>query len=63
VQLAGELDTTIDVIRRLVAHAGIHRSSSKLRSARQRRRATTSASSSAPPSLASLISRCIWPTA
>ncbi len=39
-QLAGELHTTIDVIRRLVDQAGIQRSSPKVRSARQRRRAT-----------------------
>ncbi len=39
-QLAGELRTTIDVIRRLVHEAGIHRSSPKVRSARQRRLAT-----------------------
>jgi hypothetical protein len=39
-QLAGELHTTIDVIRRLIDQAGIHRSSPKVRSARQRRRAT-----------------------
>lgn len=39
-QLAGELDTTIDVLRRLIVEAGIHRSTPKVRSARQRRRAT-----------------------
>jgi transcriptional regulator of acetoin/glycerol metabolism len=39
-QLAGELHTTIDMIRRLTGEAGIHRSSPKVRSARQRRRAT-----------------------
>jgi len=39
-QLAGEFDTTIDVIRRLIDEAGIHRSPPKVRSARQRRRAT-----------------------
>jgi len=39
-QLASELHTTIDVIRRLLAEAGIHRSSPKIRGARQRRRAT-----------------------
>jgi len=38
-RLAGELHTTIDVIRRLIGEAGIHRSSPKVRSARQRRRA------------------------
>ncbi len=36
-QLAGELDTTIDVVRRLLDQAGIQRSSWKVRSARQRR--------------------------
>jgi len=40
VQLAGELHTTIDVIRRLIDQAGIQRSSPKVRSARQRRLAT-----------------------
>jgi DNA-binding NtrC family response regulator len=40
VRLAGELHTTIDVTRRLIDEAGIHRSSPKVRSARQRRRAT-----------------------
>jgi transcriptional regulator of acetoin/glycerol metabolism len=39
-QLAGELDTTIDVARRLLDQAGIQRSSWKVRSARQRRRTT-----------------------
>jgi DNA-binding NtrC family response regulator len=39
-QLAAELHTTIDVIRRLIDQAGIHRSSAKVRSARQRRRTT-----------------------
>jgi hypothetical protein len=39
-QLAGELDTTVDVVRRLLDQAGIHRSSPKVRSARQRRRTT-----------------------
>ena len=39
-RLAGELHTTIDVVRRLVAQAGIQRSSPKVRSARQGRRAT-----------------------
>ncbi len=39
-QLAGELDTTIDVVRRLVDQAGIRRSPRPARSARQRRRAT-----------------------
>ena len=39
-QLAGELHTTIDVIRRLINEAGIRRSSPKARSAWQRRRAT-----------------------
>jgi transcriptional regulator of acetoin/glycerol metabolism len=39
-QLAGELDTTVDVIRRLIDEAGIHRSPRKVRSARRRRRAT-----------------------
>jgi hypothetical protein len=39
-QLARELHTTIDVVRRLIDEAGIHRSSPKVRSARQRRRAT-----------------------
>jgi transcriptional regulator of acetoin/glycerol metabolism len=39
-QLAGELHTTVDVVRRLVARAGIQRSSPKVRSARQRRRTT-----------------------
>jgi hypothetical protein len=39
-RLAGELQTTIDVIRRLIDQAGIHCSSPKVRSARQRRRAT-----------------------
>jgi hypothetical protein len=39
-QLAGELHTTIDVIRRLVAQAGTQRSPRSLRSAHQRRRAT-----------------------
>jgi AraC-like DNA-binding protein len=39
-QLAGELGTTIDVIRRLIGEAGIHRTLPKVRSARQRRRAT-----------------------
>jgi hypothetical protein len=39
-QLAGELHTTTDVIRRLVDQAGIQRSSPTARSARQRRRAT-----------------------
>jgi hypothetical protein len=39
-QLAGELHTTTDVIRRLIAQAGIHRSSPKVRSALQRRRTT-----------------------
>jgi hypothetical protein len=38
--LAGELHTIIDVIRRLLDQAGIHRSSPKVRSARSRRRAT-----------------------
>jgi len=38
-QLADELHTTIDVIRRLINAAGIHRASPKVRSARQRRRA------------------------
>jgi len=39
-QLAGELHTTIDVIRCLIDEAGIHRCSPKVRSARQRRRTT-----------------------
>ena len=39
-QLAGELHTTIDVIRRLIDQAGIHRSVQRVRSGRQRRRAT-----------------------
>jgi len=39
-QLAGELHSTIDVIRRLIEEAGIQRSSPKVRSARQRRRTT-----------------------
>jgi DNA-binding NtrC family response regulator len=39
-RLAGELDTTSDVVRRLLDQAGIHRSSPKVRSARQRRRTT-----------------------
>jgi len=39
-QLAGELDTTIDVARRLLDQASIYRSSWKVRSARQRRRTT-----------------------
>jgi hypothetical protein len=39
-QLASELHTTIDVTRRLLDQASIHRSSWKVRSARQRRRAT-----------------------
>ncbi len=39
-QLAGELDTTIDVARRLLDQTGIQRSSSKVRSARQRHRTT-----------------------
>jgi hypothetical protein len=39
-QLAGELHTTIDVVRHLIDQASIHRSSPKVRSARQRRRAT-----------------------
>lgn len=38
--LAEELGTTVHVIRRLLARAGIHRSPRKARSARQRRRAT-----------------------
>jgi hypothetical protein len=41
IQLAGELDATIDVVRRLVALAGIQRSSPKVRSARSRRRRAT----------------------
>jgi len=39
-QLAGELHTTIDVVRRLVDQAGIHRSPRPARSARHRRHAT-----------------------
>ncbi len=39
-QLAGELHTTIDVVRRLIDEAGIHRASPKARSTRSRRRAT-----------------------
>jgi AraC-like DNA-binding protein len=39
-QLAGELHTTIDVIRHLIDEADIQRSSPKARGARQRRRAT-----------------------
>jgi hypothetical protein len=39
-RLAGELHTTIDVVRRLVDEAGVHRSSPKVRGGRQRRRAT-----------------------
>jgi DNA-binding NtrC family response regulator len=39
-QLAGELHTTIDVIRRRIAQAGIHHASPKVRSARFRRRTT-----------------------
>jgi hypothetical protein len=39
-QLAAELHTTTDVVRRLVSEAGIHRSSPKVRGARSRRRAT-----------------------
>ena len=39
-QLAGELHTTIDVIRRLIDEAGIQRSPPKVRSARQRRLTT-----------------------
>jgi hypothetical protein len=39
-QLAGELHTTVDVIRRLIAEVGIQRCSPKVRGARQRRRAT-----------------------
>ena len=39
-QLAGELDTTIDVVRRLLNQAGIQRSPRMVRSARQRRRTT-----------------------
>jgi hypothetical protein len=41
--LAGELHTTIDVIRRLIDQASIHRSSPRVRGARQRRRATNRA--------------------
>jgi hypothetical protein len=36
----GELHTTIDVIRRVIDQAGIHRSAPKIRSARSRRRPT-----------------------
>jgi hypothetical protein len=39
-QVVGELHTTIDAVRRLVDEAGIHRSSPKVRSARERRRGT-----------------------
>jgi transcriptional regulator of acetoin/glycerol metabolism len=39
-QLAGELHTTIDVVRRLLNQASIHRSPRPARSARQRRRTT-----------------------
>lgn len=39
-QLAGELHTTIDVVRRLIVEAGIQRSSLKVCGARRRRRAT-----------------------
>jgi AraC-like DNA-binding protein len=39
-QLAGELHTTRDVIRRLIDQAAIHRTPPKDRSARQRRRTT-----------------------
>jgi hypothetical protein len=39
-QLAAELHTTIDVVRRLIDQAGIHRCSPKVRSARFRRRTT-----------------------
>jgi hypothetical protein len=39
-QLAGELHSTIDVVRRRIDEAGIHCSSPKVRSARQRRLAT-----------------------
>ncbi len=40
VQLAGELDTTRSMIRRLIDEAAIHRTPPKVRSASQRRRAT-----------------------
>jgi hypothetical protein len=39
-QLASELGSSVDVVRRLLAQAGIHRSPRPVRSARQRRRAT-----------------------
>jgi hypothetical protein len=39
-RLAGELHTTIDMLRRLIGQAGIHRASAKVRSARSRRLAT-----------------------
>ena len=39
-QLASELHTTRDVIRRLLDQAGIHRTAPKVRSAHQRRRST-----------------------
>ena len=63
-QLAGELHTTpIDVIRHLIDQAGIHRSSPKVRSARQRRRATDQRLTKRAGQLGFAACRPIWPTA
>jgi hypothetical protein len=63
VQLAGELHTTIDVIRRLIDQAGIQRSSPKVRSGRQRRLATDRRLTERRRSLALPACRPTWPTA
>jgi hypothetical protein len=62
-QLAAELHATIDLLRRLVDEAGIHRSSPKVRSVRQRRRATDQHLTSVQSSSASPACRPTWPTA
>jgi hypothetical protein len=62
-RLAGEPHTTIDVIRRLVAQASIHRSAPKVRSARQRRRATDQHLTELVAQRGLLTLGRIWPTA
>jgi len=62
-QLADELHTTIDVIRRLIDETGIHRSSPKVRSARQRRRAIDQHLTIRAEQLGFASFRLIWPTA
>ena len=62
-QLAGELDTTIDVTRRLIDEAGIHRPHGLLAAPVSAAAPSTSASPFGPPSSASPACTPIWLTA